>query len=66
MGVVTINGEDRLAVFGGDDGRNELDSVELYNTETEKWEISDFKLRKGISDFSSLTLKLRDILSNLQ
>ena len=66
MGVVTINGKDRLAVFGGYDGRKNLDSVELYNTQTEKWETSDFKLSKARSDFSFLTVKLRDIISNLQ
>ena len=63
MGVVTINGKDRLAVFGGYNGRKNLDSVELYNTQTEKWETSDFKLSKARSDFSFLTVKLGDILS---
>ena len=66
MGVFTINGEDRLAVFGGYDGENELNSVELYNTETEKWEMADFKLSEPKSHFSFLTVKLGDILSNLQ
>ena len=66
MGVVTINGKDRLAVFGGYNGRKNLDSVELYNTQTEKWETSDFKLSKARSDFSFQTVKLRDIISNLQ
>ena len=33
MGVVTINGKDRLAVFGGFDGKTFIDSVELYNTQ---------------------------------
>ena len=65
MGVVTINGKDRLAVFGGHDGRNELDSVELYNIQTEKWETSDFKLSEGKSYSSFLTVKLGDIISNL-
>ena len=66
MGVFTINGKDRLAVFGGFDGISLLDSVELYNTETEKWEITDFKLREPKSHFSFLTVKLGDILFNLQ
>ena len=65
MGVVTINGRDRLAVFGGYDGGTVLDSVELYNTETEKWEIADFKLSKANSIFSFLTVKLEDIISKL-
>ena len=66
MGVVTINGKDRLAVFGGWDGRNSLDSVELYNTLTGKWEMTDFKLNEAKSHFSFLTLKLKDIISNVQ
>ena len=63
MCVVTINGKDRLAVFGGFNGRN---SLELYNSETEKWETSDLKLSRAKSGFSFLTVKLGDILSNLQ
>ena len=65
MGVVTINGKDRLAVFGGSDGRNQLNRVEIYNTQTEKWETSDFKLSEPKSHFSFLTVKLGDILFKL-
>ena len=64
IGVVTINGEDRLAVFGGFDGRTKFDSVELYNSETEKWETSDLKLSEARSSFSYLTAKLGDIISH--
>ena len=64
MGVVIINGENKLVVFGGYDGRNKLDSVELYNTETEKWETSDLKLTEARSGFSCLTVKFRDIISH--
>ena len=66
IGVVTINVEDRIAVFGGYDGKNSLDSVELYNTQTEKWEMTQLKLSEPKFGFSSLTVKLGDILSNLQ
>ena len=65
MGVMTINGENKLAVFGGYDGRNGLDSVELYNNQTEKWETADFKLKEARSRFGFLTIKLGDILSQL-
>ena len=64
IGVVTVNGEDRFTVFGGSDGRNKLDSVELYNAQMEIWEMTDLKLSKAKSGFSFLTVKLRDILSN--
>ena len=66
MGVVTVNDEDRVAVFGGRYGENRFDSVELYNTQNEKWEMANFKLRKAKSSFSFLTVKLGDILSNLK
>ena len=65
IGVVAIDGKDRLAVLGGDDERKKLDSVELYTTHTEKWETSDYKLSKAKACFSFLNVKLGDILTNL-
>ena len=62
IGILTIKGEDRVAVFGGVDGIR-LDSVESYNTKTGKWEISNVKLKKPKSNFSFLTVKLSDIIS---
>ena len=66
MGMLTINGEDRLAVFGGIDGSNWLDTVELYNPKTEQWETSDIKLSEQKYYFGFLSAKLSDILSELQ
>ena len=69
IGILTINGEDRVAVFGGWDGEirdeklDRLDSVELYNRKTGKWEVSNIKLKKPKSNFSFLTVKLSDIIS---
>ena len=65
MGVVTINGEERLAVFGGYDGNDKLDSVELYNIQTEKWETTNIKLIEAISHFGFLSVKLADVVSHL-
>ena len=62
MGTLTINGEDRLAVFGGFDWRKRLDNVELYNTQTGKWEMSDIKLKSEKSAFGFLTLKIGYIM----
>ena len=66
MGVVTINGEERLAVLGGFDGslRN-LDSIELYNTQTGKWENTNIKLKEAKFDFGFLNVKLADVVSHL-
>ena len=66
MGVLTIKGEDRLVVFGGSDRIKRLDTVEIYNAKTEKWEISDIKFNEPKDSFGYLTVKLRDIISELQ
>ena len=74
MGVLTIKGEDRLAVFGGYDdvpsyrnhGRTRLDSVETYNSQTEEWERSNIKWDAQTSYFGFLTVKLSNIISEFQ
>ena len=43
----------------------ELDSVELYNTQTGQWETTDMKLKEPKSGFGSLTIKLSDIVSKI-
>lgn len=60
MGVVTINGEDRLALFGGFGGTNyrDFDCVEFYNTQTKKWEISSIKMNEPKKWFGFLSIKL--------
>ena len=69
MCVITINGEDRLAVFGGlrleSCTRIDLDSVELYNAQTQKWEMTDFKLSFPKFGFGFATVKLTDIISRM-
>ena len=65
IGVVAIDGKDRLAVLGGDDERKKLDSVKFYNTHMEKWEMTAFKLSEAKACFNFLTVNLGDILSNL-
>ena len=65
MGVITVNGEDRLAVVGGHFVSSELDSVEIYNTLTEEWETTNIKLPTPSSDFGFLSLNLRDVMSLL-
>ena len=67
MGTVTINGQDRLAVFGGDSGScTWLDSVELYNTKTQQWEATNIKLKEPKASFALLEVKLGDIISELK
>ena len=63
MGVLTIKGEDRLAVFRR---YASLDCIESYNSQTEKWETSDTQLSETKYCFGFLTVKLSDIISTLQ
>ena len=66
MGVITIKGENRLAVFGGINWSMDLryNCVELYNTQTEKWETSDINYKGKSHKFGFLAVKLSDVLSN--
>ena len=59
MDVVTINGEDRLAVFGGSNGERDLDCVEFYNIHSKKWEISSIKMNEPKKCFGFLSMKLK-------
>ena len=65
IGILTIKDEDRLAVFGGCDGVDRLNSVETYNSQTKKWERSDIKLNEAKYNFGFLSVKLTDIISEL-
>ena len=71
IGVVTINGKEKLAVFGGSEEFvapkelvKHLDSVELYNAEAGKWEPTDIKLNGAKGHFGFLTVKLSEAISN--
>ena len=70
MGVLTVNGEDRLALFGGYGGNerfagSSLNSVELYNTKTEEWNKTNIKLKHSRSSFGFLTINHGDLISKL-
>ena len=62
IATITINGEERLAVFGGISGTKRLDSVELYNIHTKKWETSEIKLKEPRSHFSFFNVKLSELI----
>ena len=65
-GAVTINGKERLTVFGGrQDWFTWVDSVELYNDKTEKWEVSSMRLNEPKGSFGFLAVKLSDIVSTV-
>ena len=63
IGVVTMNGEDRLVVFGGFYARvTALNHVELYDAKTDTWEISKIMLKEPKISFASLTFKQGDVI----
>ena len=65
MAVITIDNEDRLAVFGGYDENDDfLDKVETLNPRTRKWEMSDLKLTEAKDDFGYISLP-NDFIANL-
>lgn len=71
MGIVTVNGENRLAVFGRiyrHDRNPDNESVELYNPKV-KWEWETTNIKLGLPDchdnFTSLSVRLGDIISKL-
>ena len=61
MGVVTINGDDRLTTFGGFNGYD-VDRVELYNNQTGLWEEMNLVLSKPWYGFGFQTVKLSNII----
>merc|ERR1712174_80644 len=63
IGILTLDGEHQVAIFGGyDENGDELDSVEVYDQETQKWTIrTDMKLSQARANFGFLTIKGDDI-----
>ena len=66
IGTITIQGEDRVAVFGGTSTSNfSLDNLELYNAKTDLWELSKIKLKENYDEVTCVTVKLGEILSKM-
>ena len=66
MGIITINGEDKLAITGGCIGENkEIKRIELYNNITQEWEFTDSKSNETNYEFGFLIVKLSDIIPKL-
>ena len=57
IGVLNIDNLDRVAVFGGFDGTDYLKSVEMYNHQTQTWELTNFELSEGKCAFGFMTIK---------
>ena len=65
IGVITIDVEDKLVVFGGYNENGCINSVELFDDETQTWEMTDIKLTEGKYSFGFFTVKLGNILYGL-
>ena len=63
ISILTLDGEDQIAIFGGrDENHKILDSVEVYDQETQIWtKRPDMKLTQAKEDFGFLTIKKDDI-----
>ena len=59
-GIITVGSEDKLVVFGGYNGLP-LDSIELFNPQTNSWEMMSETLTEPKSGFGYLTIKEGDI-----
>ena len=58
IGILTIKGEKKLAVFGGEIEKSNLEPsiVEIHNPGAQKWEISTIKLKEHYSRFGFLSV----------
>ena len=57
IGIVTINDEDKLTVFGGISCDGGLERIETLNSKTQKWEMTDIKLSQKRYEFGYLSVK---------
>ena len=57
IGVLNIEGQESVTVFGGYKSRNYLKSVEVYNAQTQKWELTNIELSEEKYDFGFMTIK---------
>ena len=58
MGIITIEGKERLAVLGGVNGHRVFeDTIEIYDVEKDQWEMANIKLDKPKLSFGCVTVK---------
>ena len=68
IGIVTVNGVDRVSVFGGYGGigsnKDYLKTVEIYSPESEKWEDSKFELKEAKAYFGFVSVNNKMIMAD--
>ena len=62
MGIVYIDGKLQLAAFGGKSGNHTyINSVEFFNSTTNQWQISSYKLRSRKAFFGSISVSTKSL-----
>ena len=63
IGLITINEQDKLIVFSGWTKYNVgfLESVEMFNEETQTWDMTDIQMDVARSGFGYVNVSLADI-----
>ena len=65
MGIITINDIPTLVIFGGELGfKNNTDTVEVWNENTESWIMSDEKLQTEKSKFGFISVPIELLCPN--
>ena len=64
IGILIIDGQERVTVFGGSESYStdkhvysDLKSVEVYNAQIEKWELTNIELSEPKSGIGFMTIK---------
>ena len=57
MGIMTIGNEDKIISFGGHNGDESLDTIEVYHHNTQSWELLENKLSQPKYMFGYLSIK---------
>ena len=57
IGILDINNQPRIAVFGGWNGNDRQSTIEVFDQETLKWEfVKDYEMAESRSDFGYFTI----------
>ena len=58
IGVLNIEGQEKIVVLGGSESlSSQLKSVEFYNVQTQKWELTNIELSEPKDQFGFMTIK---------
>ena len=61
MAIVNFDDGEKLAVFGGDGGSFDMNTIETFNKTSGYWELSKIKLEHGRSSFAYISLPSKKV-----